>query len=302
LLVHRHTQVIQGGNHHFQGFGIDQLVGQVVADFAVGEVAAGLAQFDQGLQALATLLHLGFGQDGFVQAEFLHQGPLFGLADLHAQGLDLFACLRDVVSDRFALQIVFEFGQFIFDAGLGDAAFLFGATLGTRDGFFGCSFLVFDRGCCFGCFGGFGRFFYFHVGGSVFGFGGGFFLDGFGFLGGHGGGFLHRLGRGGRGFRGFDLGRCCLGGHFARRFGGCFGRHFGGHLGRCFSGRFRCCFGLGDGRGGFGSSRLGYGFGLGRGLGRLLRLLSGHGQPRDTKRDKETDTVSAKYIPARAWV
>jgi hypothetical protein len=30
--------------------------------------------------------------------------------------------------------------------------------------------------------------------------------------------------------------------------------------------------------------------------------LSGHEQPRNTKRDKETDTVSAKYIPARAWV
>jgi hypothetical protein len=30
--------------------------------------------------------------------------------------------------------------------------------------------------------------------------------------------------------------------------------------------------------------------------------LSGHGQPQITKRDKETDTVSAKYIPARAWV
>jgi hypothetical protein len=25
-------------------------------------------------------------------------------------------------------------------------------------------------------------------------------------------------------------------------------------------------------------------------------------QPQDIKTDKETDTVSAKYIPARAWV
>ena len=80
-----------------------------------------------------------------------------------------------------------------------------------------------------------------------------------------------------------------------------FGRRWGWHLGSCFGWRFHCC--LGDGRFGFDSDRgLGNGFGLGRGLGRLLGLLSGHGQPQITKRDKETDTVSAKYIPAQAWV
>ena len=53
LLVHRYTQVVEGGYHHFQRFGVDQLVRQVVGDFAVCQVAAGLAQLDQGFQALA---------------------------------------------------------------------------------------------------------------------------------------------------------------------------------------------------------------------------------------------------------
>jgi hypothetical protein len=87
LFVHRHTQVVQHGDHDFHGFGVHQLVGQVVGDFALGQVAARLAQLDQGLQALAALGHVFFGQDGFVQAKFLHQGAFLGLADLHAQGL-----------------------------------------------------------------------------------------------------------------------------------------------------------------------------------------------------------------------
>ena len=70
--------------------GIDQLLGQVVGDFGVRQVAAGLAQLDQGLQALAALGHVLFGQDGLVEAELLHQGAFLRLADLHAQRLDLF--------------------------------------------------------------------------------------------------------------------------------------------------------------------------------------------------------------------
>ena len=89
LLVHRHAHVVEHGDHDFQRLGVDQLFGQVVGDFGVREVAARLAQRDQGLQALAALEHFLFGQDGLVQAEFLHQGPFLGLADLHAQRLDL---------------------------------------------------------------------------------------------------------------------------------------------------------------------------------------------------------------------
>jgi hypothetical protein len=89
LLVHRHAQVVQHGDHDFQRLGVDQLLGQVVGDFAVGQVAARLAQRDQRLQALPALGHLLFGQDGLVEAELLHQGPFLGLADLHAQRLDL---------------------------------------------------------------------------------------------------------------------------------------------------------------------------------------------------------------------
>ena len=81
-------------DHDFQRLGIDQLLGQVVGDFGVRQVAARLAQRDQRLQALAALGHFLFGQDGFVQAEFLHQGAFLRLADLHAQRLDLLGDLR----------------------------------------------------------------------------------------------------------------------------------------------------------------------------------------------------------------
>jgi hypothetical protein len=90
LLVHRHAHVVQHGDHDFHGLGVDQLVGQVVGDFAVREVAAGLAQRDQGLQARAALGQVFFGEHGLVEAELLHQGAFLRLADLHAQRLDLF--------------------------------------------------------------------------------------------------------------------------------------------------------------------------------------------------------------------
>ncbi len=62
------------------------------------QVAAGLADLDQLLQALAAQLGFFFGQDGLVEAEFLHQRAFLGLADLHAQRLDL---LDRRIGDRF---------------------------------------------------------------------------------------------------------------------------------------------------------------------------------------------------------
>jgi hypothetical protein len=105
LFVHRHTQVVQGGDDGFHGFRVDQLVGQVVGDFAVRQVAARLAQLDQGLQALAALGHVFLGQDGLVQAEFLHQRAFLGLADLHAQRLDLFGRLGHRFTDQVGFDI-----------------------------------------------------------------------------------------------------------------------------------------------------------------------------------------------------
>src|SRR5690606_15742582 len=89
LLVHGHAQVAQHGDHDFHRLGVDQLVGQVVGDLALRQVAARLAQRDQRLQALAALGHVLFAEHGLVEAELLHQGPFLGLADLHAQGLGL---------------------------------------------------------------------------------------------------------------------------------------------------------------------------------------------------------------------
>ena len=80
-----------------------------------------------------------FGQDGFVQAEFLHQGALLGLADLHAQRLDLLGrCRRvgDFLNDFFD-QILFDVAQvgivqvaFFLGGGFGLAAALGGRLVG----------------------------------------------------------------------------------------------------------------------------------------------------------------------------
>jgi len=53
--------------------------------------AVGLGGLDQGFEAKPALGDVFFGQHGFVQPELFHQRALFGLADFHAQGLDLFA-------------------------------------------------------------------------------------------------------------------------------------------------------------------------------------------------------------------
>src|SRR5690606_7756801 len=78
--------------------------------------------------------HVFFGQDGFIQAEFLHQGPLLGLADLHAQGLDLLGW-RGLGSRRgfrlgFTLQVGLDVRQVgvVVELGLGLA---FGLALGS---------------------------------------------------------------------------------------------------------------------------------------------------------------------------
>jgi hypothetical protein len=57
LLEHGHTHVVQHGDHHFQCFCVNQFVGQVIGDFAVGQVATCLTQLDQGFQTRAA-----FGQ------------------------------------------------------------------------------------------------------------------------------------------------------------------------------------------------------------------------------------------------
>jgi len=90
LLIDRHAHVVEQRHHDFERFGLGQLVGQVVVDFAVRQVAARLAELDQGLEVVAPGLGFFFGQDGVVEPELFHQGALFGLADFHAQGLGLF--------------------------------------------------------------------------------------------------------------------------------------------------------------------------------------------------------------------
>ena len=72
----------------------------------MGQVAAGLAELDQGLEPLATLDDVFFRQNGLIEPKFFHQGPLFGLADFHAQGLDLLAC-----RNWFTGQIGLDFGH-----------------------------------------------------------------------------------------------------------------------------------------------------------------------------------------------
>ncbi len=145
LLVHGHAHVVEHGDHDFHGLGIDQLVGQVVGDLDLGQVATGLAQRDQGLQARAALGQVFLGQDGVVQAEFLHQGAFLRLADLHAQGLDLLGGGRRL--GRLGLDLALEFGfdvrqvgvvaRGIVLGGLGLAAALGGGLAGGGGGCLG---------------------------------------------------------------------------------------------------------------------------------------------------------------------
>ena len=140
LLIDGHAQIVEHGHHGFQRFRIDQLVRQVVVDFAVSEVAARLAQLEQRLEVGAAQVQLFFGQNGFVQPEFLHQRALLGLADLHAQRLGLLGCCGCAASGfglRLALQVVFDIRQ-IGVVILRTCFFAFGwaATLAARFGGF----------------------------------------------------------------------------------------------------------------------------------------------------------------------
>ena len=82
------------------------------------QIATGLAQFDKRLQAQPALGQVFFGQDRFVQAELLHQRALLGLADFHAQRLDLLASGRRLLGEfrDDVLQVVHRAGCL---AGLG---------------------------------------------------------------------------------------------------------------------------------------------------------------------------------------
>lgn len=101
------------------------------------EVAAGLAQRDQGLQARAALGQVFLGEHGLVEAELLHQGAFLRLADLHAQRLDLLFGGRG--SRRFvAGQIVLDvrqvdvaLGRFLVSLGLAAALGAGGGRGGT---------------------------------------------------------------------------------------------------------------------------------------------------------------------------
>ena len=182
LLVHRHAHVAEHGDHHFQRFGIDQLVGQVVVDFSVGQVAARLAQLDQLFQALAAGVHFFFGEHRLIQAEFLHQGAFLGLADFHAQGFDFFHTFGRGGGLGFGLQL--QVGFDVAQIGIviqGRFAFAFGTALGAGlVGIGGGRFGGFCRfGGFFGCSGFFGWFFFrcsvcHDLGGYRF-FAGGFF-------------------------------------------------------------------------------------------------------------------------------
>ena len=172
LFVHRHTHVVEHGDHHFQRLGINQLVGQVIRDFAVREVAACFTQLDQGFQARAAFSQVFFGQDGFIQAKFLHQGALFRLAELHAQGLGFFCggFRAGLGSCRGVLDFTFEVGLDVGEVGVVvQAAFFLGlgfaAALGRRfRRGFGC--LGFGCGCSVAVVGA-GRFA--HTGGFFLG-------------------------------------------------------------------------------------------------------------------------------------
>jgi hypothetical protein len=146
----------------------------VVGDLAVRQVAAGLAQGDQGLEAGAALGQVFLGEHGLVEAEFLHQGAFLRLADLHAKGLDLFLGRRGFVSDQFVFDVrqVDIAGRRLAGGSLGLAATLGAAGGGCRTGRLGrAPDLAGGGGGCVGdrCCGG------------LLGFGGGRRFGGHGF-------------------------------------------------------------------------------------------------------------------------
>ena len=218
LLVHGHAQVVQHGDHGLQRLDVDQLVGQVVVDLAVRQVAARLAELEQGLEVGAAGAHLLFGEHALVEAEFLHQGAFLGLADLHAQGLGLFD--RGLLTLGRRLGLAFQVGFNVRQVGV--LVQVLGRRLAGAAALGGCGF--------FGGCGTLGR--AAHLlggGGGRGGLGGG--LPGRGGLGRRGLEFF----RGGLGRRGF-LGRRLLGG--GALGGGGLGGRFGAGGHQSTSGRW----------------------------------------------------------------
>ena len=146
----------------------------------MGQVTTGFAQRDQRLQALAALGHVFFGQDGFVQAKFLHQGPFLGLADLHAQRFDLFGGGRGGYGLGLPFEVRFDVRQVcvvahVVTGGGFRLAAAFGAGFGgcavSGGGFGGAAWFLLGR--FFGGDGGFLQIFGWLRCGHCFGFRGG---------------------------------------------------------------------------------------------------------------------------------
>src|SRR5690606_15853225 len=79
LVVDRDAHVAERADDAVDSFGIDQVVGQMVVDFAVGQVAAVFAELDELLEAVAAGFVL-FGRNGAARDQVLG----IGLAPLAA--------------------------------------------------------------------------------------------------------------------------------------------------------------------------------------------------------------------------
>ena len=87
LIVDLNAHVIDHADDALDVLGIQHVVGQVIVDFSVGQVAARFAQLDQRLELLAAGLKLFFRTALLRSSEFLEQGLFLGLA---VTGLQLF--------------------------------------------------------------------------------------------------------------------------------------------------------------------------------------------------------------------
>ncbi|MNK14497.1 hypothetical protein D3C87_326200 [compost metagenome] len=73
LVVDRDTHVAEGADDAIDGFGVDQVIRQMIVDFAIRQVAAVLAQLDQLLQAVAAGF-VFFGRHGAAGNQILGIG------------------------------------------------------------------------------------------------------------------------------------------------------------------------------------------------------------------------------------
>ncbi len=76
LVVDMDTHVVDHGDDVFDLLGVHHVVGQMIVDLGVGQVAALLAEHDQVLQAQAA--RFGFGRRQFLALEFAHQRFFLG--------------------------------------------------------------------------------------------------------------------------------------------------------------------------------------------------------------------------------